>query len=68
MPRDTPRDIVMNLNEAFNKVLAEDEVKDFMRNGNLELIGGTPEAFGARIKRDYEFYGKVAKETKIEPQ
>ncbi len=68
VPKDTPRDIVMKLNEAFNKVLAEDEVKEFMRKGNLELVGGTPEAFGARIKRDYEFYGKVAKDNKIEPQ
>src|SRR6185295_19523912 len=25
VPRDTPRDIVMNLNAALNKVLAEDE-------------------------------------------
>jgi tripartite-type tricarboxylate transporter receptor subunit TctC len=66
--RDTPRDIIMKLNEAFTKVLAEDEVKEFMRKGNLDLVGGTPEAFGARIKRDYEFYGRVAKETKIEPQ
>ncbi|MGZ3410406.1 MAG: Bug family tripartite tricarboxylate transporter substrate binding protein [Xanthobacteraceae bacterium] len=66
--RETPRDIIMKLNEAFNKVLAEDEVKEFMRKGNLELAGGTPEAFGARIKRDYEFYGKVAQDNKIEPQ
>ena len=68
VPRETPRDIIVKLNEAFNKVLAEDEVKDFLRKGNLELVGGTPEAFGARIRRDYEFYGKVARDNKIEPQ
>ena len=66
--KDTPHDIVMRLNEAYNKVLAEDEVKEFIRKGNLKLEGGTPEYFGARIKRDYEFYGKVAKDNKIEPQ
>jgi tripartite-type tricarboxylate transporter receptor subunit TctC len=68
VPKDTPRDVVMRLNEAYNKVLAEDEVKEFMRKGNLKLEGGTPEYFGARIKRDYAFYGKVAKDNKIEPQ
>jgi tripartite-type tricarboxylate transporter receptor subunit TctC len=68
VPRDTPRDVVMKLNEAFNKVLAEDEVKEFIRKGNLELVGGTPEAFGAKLKHDYEFYGRVAKQAKIEPQ
>jgi len=66
--KGTPRDIVMKLNEAFNKVLAEEEVKEFMRKGNLNLVGGTPEAFAARIKRDYAFYGRVARDNKIEPQ
>jgi tripartite-type tricarboxylate transporter receptor subunit TctC len=68
VPRETPRDVVMKLNEAFNKVLAEDEVKEFVRKGNLELVGGTPEAFDAKIKHDFAFYGRVTKEAKIEPQ
>lgn len=68
VPRDTPREIILRLNDAFNRVLAEDEVKDFIRKGNLELVGGTPEAFGAKLKHDYEFYGRVAKEARIEPQ
>jgi tripartite-type tricarboxylate transporter receptor subunit TctC len=68
VPRDTPRDIVLNLNAAMNKVLAEDDVIAFTRNGNLEMTGGTPEAFAAQIKHDYEFYGRIAKEAKIEPQ
>jgi tripartite-type tricarboxylate transporter receptor subunit TctC len=66
--KDTPRDVVMRLNEAYKKVLAEDEVKEFMRKGNLKLEGGTPEKFGDKIKRDYAFYGKVARDHKIEPQ
>jgi len=66
--RDTPRNIVLKLNAAFNKVLAEDEVKAFLRKGNLEVAGGTPEDFAAKIKHDIAFYGRVAKEAKIEPQ
>jgi len=66
--RDTPRDLVLKLNAAFNKVLAEDEVKAFLRKGNLEVAGGTPEDFAAKIKHDTAFYGRVAKEAKIEPQ
>jgi len=68
VPKDTPRDIVMNLNAALNKVLAEDEMVAFVRNGNLELAGGTPEAFADRIKRDTEMFARIAKEAKIEPQ
>jgi len=67
-PRDTPRETILRLNDAFNRVLAEDEVKDFIRKGNLELVGGTPEAFGDKLKHDFEFYGRVARDAKIEPQ
>ncbi|PWT91261.1 MAG: hypothetical protein C5B56_04115 [Proteobacteria bacterium] len=67
-PKDTPGDVVMRLNGAFNQVLAEDEVRAAFQNSNLEIAGGTPEAFGARIARDFAFYGRVAKEAKIEPQ
>ena len=68
VPKDTPRDIVMNLNAALNKVLQEDELIAFTRSGNLELAGGTPEAFGEKLKRDYEMYGRITQEAKIEPQ
>ena len=68
VPKDTPRDIVMNLNAALNKVLQEDELIAFTRSGNLELAGGTPEAFGEKLKRDYEMYGRITREAKIEPQ
>ena len=53
---------------VFNKVLAEDEMMAFVRNGNLELAGGTPEDFAERIKRDTEMYARIAKDAKIEPQ
>ena len=67
-PKDTPRDIVMNLNAALNKVLQEDELVAFTRNGYLELAGGAPERFAEQIKRDSEMYGRITKEAKIEPQ
>jgi tripartite-type tricarboxylate transporter receptor subunit TctC len=66
--KGTPRELVLALNAAFNKVLAEDEVKEFIRKGNLEIAGGTPEAFADKLKQDIAFYGRVAKEAKIEPQ
>lgn len=68
VPKDTPRDIVVNLNAALNKVLQEEEVATFIRQGNLELAGGSPEVFADRLKRDYEMYGRITKEAKIEPQ
>ncbi len=68
VPRDTPRDVVMTINDAFNKVLEEADVRKMFAAADLKIEGGTPEYFAARIKRDYEFYGKIAKEAGIVPQ
>lgn len=68
VPAATPRDIVERLHAAFSKVLGEAQVRDLIRANNLEVAGGSPEAFGARIKRDYEFYGRIARDAGIEPQ
>lgn len=66
--RDTPRDIVMAFNEAFNKTLQDVEVRKLFETAGLEIGGGSPEDFGALLKRDHEFYGRIAREAKIEPQ
>jgi tripartite-type tricarboxylate transporter receptor subunit TctC len=68
VPRETPRDVVMTINEAFNKVLEDEEVRKMFATADLKIEGGTPEYFAARVKRDYEFYGKIAKEAAIVPQ
>ena len=68
LPKDSPRDVVMAINEAFNKVLEDAEVRKMFEGAGLKIEGGTPEYFAARVKRDFEFYGKVAREAKIEPQ
>lgn len=68
VPKDTRREVVLRLNQAFNQVLAEDEVRAAFAANNIEIVGGTPEAFGARIARDFAFYGQVAKAARIEPQ
>ena len=68
VPKDTPREAIMALNDAFNKALADAEVRKVFESNGLEIVGGTPEAFAAFIQRDFAFYGRVAKEAKIEPQ
>lgn len=68
VPASTPGDTVLRLNAAFTKVLEDEQVRALIRVNNLEVAGGTPEAFGERIKRDFEFYGRVAREAGIEPQ
>jgi tripartite-type tricarboxylate transporter receptor subunit TctC len=68
VPKDTSRDTVMRLNAAFNQVLRDDDVRRFYQSNSIENAGGTPDDFAARIKHDLEFYGRIAREAKIEPQ
>lgn len=68
VPKETPRDVVMTLNEAFNKVLEDADVRKMFESAGLKIEGGAPEYFAARVKRDYEFYGRITKEANVIPQ
>jgi len=63
-PKGVPPDVIKKLHDAFKQGM-EDPV--FVKNAkdmvvNLSYLG--PEAFGKRMARDDEFYGKLVKEIK----
>jgi len=60
-PANTPEAIVKRVNEEVNKILATTEMKEAMNAQGAEPIGGTPEAFAATIKADYDKWGEVVK-------
>lgn len=49
-------------------MLALSEVRDRLTGTGFEIIAGSPEAFDERVRRDYEFYGKVARDAGIKPE
>jgi tripartite-type tricarboxylate transporter receptor subunit TctC len=64
----TPEDLILRLNSAINKVLTTPKVKDaFAKIGALP-VGGTPESYGALVKQQVEYWGKIVKEAGIRPQ
>ncbi|MCC6532901.1 MAG: tripartite tricarboxylate transporter substrate binding protein [Burkholderiales bacterium] len=63
MPAATPRPLVLRVNEAINRVLAQAEVKEYLAKQAMVPLGGAPEAFTARIKRESARWGKVVKDT-----
>lgn len=67
-PQGTPRETVEKYNRAFNDVLAEGSVKEFFEKGSLQIAGGAPDFMAKRIDRDFQFFGKIAKEAKIQPE
>lgn len=67
-PKGTPGEIVNKLNREIAAVLALPEVRQRMNELGFDAVGGSPQAFGERIRSDYDFYGKVAKNAGIKPE
>jgi len=63
MPAATPRPLVLRMNEAFNRVLTQGEVKEYLEKQAMVPLGGAPELFTARIKRESARWSKVVKDT-----
>jgi tripartite-type tricarboxylate transporter receptor subunit TctC len=61
-PAGTPGDIVNRLSVAYNKALADPKVVERLFNAGLEVVGGTPEEMGRRMKIETAVWSKAAKE------
>jgi tripartite-type tricarboxylate transporter receptor subunit TctC len=59
----TPNEIVLRLNTAFNKVLAQQSVRAAFAKMAAEPGGGTPDELGDHIKSQMIYWSKVVKET-----
>jgi tripartite-type tricarboxylate transporter receptor subunit TctC len=65
-PAATPEPIVTTLRNEVRKALSQKEFADKLNvTGALQPLIDTPEEFSALIRRDYEKYGKLAKEIGI---
>lgn len=67
-PKGTPQEIVMKLNSAVNKILANNELRDFYLERFLVPLGGTPDALGAQLHADVSNWRKVVKDVGIKPE
>jgi tripartite-type tricarboxylate transporter receptor subunit TctC len=61
----TPPAVVARLNEAVNKALKTDKVREALGKLGVDSGGGTPEAFGALVRRETEHWTKVVQEAGI---
>jgi tripartite-type tricarboxylate transporter receptor subunit TctC len=64
-PAKTPRAIVQRLNADVVKVLAAPEQKERITGLGYEVVGSTPEQFGAWIRSETAKWGKVIREQNI---
>jgi tripartite-type tricarboxylate transporter receptor subunit TctC len=64
-PRGTPQPVIDRLNAAINKALQDPAIKKNLEQDGMVPSGGTPQAFGERIHKDYERWTRVVKEANI---
>lgn len=65
VPAGTPPAIVARLNTDIGKALADPAIRANLVQSAQEPIGGTAEAFAARVREDFEKYGRLVQELNI---
>jgi tripartite-type tricarboxylate transporter receptor subunit TctC len=68
VPSATPKDVVQKLNREIQWVLEQPDVRKRFADGGLDIIGGSPEAFDALLKRDYARYGRILVGAGVKPE
>jgi tripartite-type tricarboxylate transporter receptor subunit TctC len=64
-PAATPKEIIGFHNASIAKVLASPEIKELWKTLAMDVVPSTPEQFAARMRFDYERYGKLIKSTGV---
>ncbi len=60
-PANTPRDVVLKINQAVHAALTTPRTQDLLAKSGTEAVTGTPEEFGSFLKGEVVKWGKVVK-------
>jgi tripartite-type tricarboxylate transporter receptor subunit TctC len=60
-PAGTPREIVVQLNAAIRRILVTPDMKALWSSQGVETVDTTPEQFAARMRQDYDRYGRLVR-------
>jgi len=64
-PAATPREVILRLNQALNRVSADPQVRESLESRGATVIQGTPEAFQAFVRAESEKWAPVVKRAGI---
>ncbi|ARP93594.1 Bug family tripartite tricarboxylate transporter substrate binding protein [Bordetella genomosp. 13] len=67
-PAGTPAPVIAKLNEAFNAVLKEPEIRDRFATLALDIAGGPPAELDKQVARRMDLYSGLVKQAGIEPE
>jgi tripartite-type tricarboxylate transporter receptor subunit TctC len=58
-------EILEKLNHEINEILKDPAMRDRLAQDGIEAVGGTPDAFAARLNEELARWGKIAKQAGI---
>jgi tripartite-type tricarboxylate transporter receptor subunit TctC len=67
-PGATPRALVTRVNAAVNHALQQRDIRERMAANGMVPIGGAPEVLRDYLKSEIERWGKVIKQSGIQPE
>jgi tripartite-type tricarboxylate transporter receptor subunit TctC len=67
-PANTPAPIVARLNAELKKALADPAVAEKLADAGLVMVGSTPDAMAASVKRDVPRFAELVKKIGIKPE
>ncbi len=62
-PAGTPREIIRKLNDEVVRILRRADAKEWFAARAIDVVGSSPEEFGAIIEADIAKWGKIVAET-----
>jgi len=62
-PKGTPAAIIAKLHRELLIAMATPEVKTYMANASIEIVGSTPAEFGTFFREEIDRWAKIIKET-----
>jgi tripartite-type tricarboxylate transporter receptor subunit TctC len=68
VPAGTPKEIVILLHREIVRIMALSDVKERLATLGFESIASTPQEFGARIRTEFEKWGKVIRAANIKAE
>lgn len=67
-PKNLPRPILERMNGELNKILKAKDMQERLAGDGVSAAGGTPEQFGAIIKRDIEVWRRVVQKAGVKAE
>ncbi|MCI3951424.1 MAG: hypothetical protein K0R53_921 [Burkholderiales bacterium] len=64
-PAGVPAPVIKRLNDEFNRIITDPDIKKRMLGNGYEPIGGSPEKFGAHIRAEIAKWAPVVKATGV---